>query len=116
MAQNLDHSSSSTGPSGLAFGLGLLTGAALGVGLGLLFAPREGAALRRDIGRRAHDLRDQAGERLDHATEAADELLDRGRDLAQRARTAVATGIREARRHGAGVAADIADAMNDARV
>lgn len=103
----------SNGTSGVAFGLGLLAGAAIGIGLGLLFAPREGAALRRDVARRARDLRDEAGERFDHASEAADGLVDRGRDVAQRARSAVATGIREARRYGAGVAADVADAVND---
>jgi gas vesicle protein len=31
------------------FGLGLLCGAAVGAALGLLFAPKNGAALRRDV-------------------------------------------------------------------
>ena len=91
--------------SGLSFGLGLLAGAAIGVGLGLLFAPRTGAALRRDIARRARHLQDEAAGGYERVAEAAGDLADRGRDAAQRARTAVATGIREARRY----ANDVAD-------
>jgi len=103
----------SNGTPGVAFGLGLLAGAAIGIGLGLLFAPKEGTALRRDLAKRARDLRDEAGERLEHVTEAADGLVDRGRDVAQRARSAVETGMREARRYGAGAAADFADAVKN---
>ena len=110
MAQNHDLDTG-TGTSGVAFALGLLAGAAIGVGLGLLFAPKEGAALRRDIAKRSRDLRDDAGEQIERVTEAADDLVGRGRDVAQRARNAVSSGIREARRFGAGVAADVADAV-----
>lgn len=98
------------GRSSVAFGVGLLAGAVIGVGLGLLFAPKEGAALRRDIARRARDLRDEADEQYGRVAEAAGDLAGRGRDVAQRARTAVATGIREARRY----ANDAADAAADA--
>ena len=91
--------------SGLSFGLGILAGAAIGVGLGLLFAPKSGAALRREISRRARDIQDDATTQYERATEAAGDLADRGRDVAQRARTAVNTGIREARRY----ANDLAD-------
>lgn len=99
MAQGQDLNGN--GASGVAFALGLLAGAAIGVGLGLLLAPKEGAALRRDIARRARDLREETSEQVDRMTEVADDLAARGRDVAQRARTAVATGIREARRYGA---------------
>jgi gas vesicle protein len=106
MAQNHDLDTR-TGTSGAAFVLGLLAGTAIGVGLGLLFAPKEGADLRRDIAKRARDLRDDAGEQIDRVTEAADDLVERGRDVAQHARSAVSSGIREARRHGT----DVADAV-----
>lgn len=86
---------------GIGFGLGLLAGAAIGIGLGLLFAPKEGAALRRDLAKRARDLQDEASQQFERAREAADDLTARGKDVAERARTAVATGIREARRHAA---------------
>jgi gas vesicle protein len=110
MAQDHDFDTG-TGTSGVAFALGLLAGAAIGVGLGLLFAPREGAALRREIAKRARDLRDDAGEQIDRVAVAADDLVGRGREVTERARSAVASGIREARRYGAGVAADVADAV-----
>ena len=97
--------------SGVAFGLGLVAGAAIGVGLGLLFAPRSGAALRRGLTRRARELQDDASEQYERVTEAANALADRGRDVADRAKTAVATGIREARRYAADVA-DAADGLN----
>lgn len=97
--------------SGVAFGLGLVAGAAIGVGLGLLFAPKSGASLRRDLARRARDVQDDASEQYERVTEAANELADRGRDVAQRAKTAVATGIREARRYAVDVA-DAADGLN----
>jgi gas vesicle protein len=106
-----DDQYSSAGAPGLAFALGVLSGAAIGVALGMLFAPKEGAALRQDIARRARDLRDDAGERLNHVTEAAEDLVERGRDVTDRARTAVSAGIREARRYGAGVAADLGDVV-----
>ena len=102
----------SSGTPGLAFALGVLSGAAIGVALGLLFAPKDGAAMRHDIARRSRDLRNDAGGQLDRMTAAADDLVERGRDVAQRARTAVSTGIREARRQGAAIAADLADVVD----
>ena len=98
--------------SGLTFGLGLLAGAVIGVGLGLLFAPKEGAALRRDIAGRARDLRDDANEQFDRVAGAASGAAERGRDVAQRARTAVATGIREARRYASDIAGAAADGFD----
>jgi gas vesicle protein len=81
------------GNAGLAFGLGLVAGAMIGVGLGLLFAPKDGAALRRDLAKRAKELQDDAAGWYDQATavaqEVADDLVDVGRDAAERARTAV---------------------------
>ena len=97
--------------SGQAFGFGLVAGAIIGVGLGLLFAPKSGASLRRDIARRTRDVRDDANEQYDRAAEAAHDLAERGHEVAQRARTAVATGIREARRY----ANDVANAAADGR-
>jgi gas vesicle protein len=95
--------------SGIAFGVGLLAGVVIGAGLGMLLAPKDGAALRRDIARRARDLQDDAAERLERATGVVDDLTAKGRDVAQRARTAVATGVREARRH----ASTIGDALDN---
>jgi gas vesicle protein len=97
--------------SGSAFGLGLVAGAAIGVGLGLLFAPKSGAALRRDITRRAREFQDEASDQYERVTEAANAVADRGRDVAERAKSAVATGLREARRY-AGDVAEAADGLS----
>ena len=107
-----DDRNTSATATGFAFGLGLVAGAAIGVGLGLLFAPKSGAALRRDIAQRARDLQEEAGAQYERASEAATELADRGRDIAARAKSAVATGIREARRYKAD-AADAAEGLNN---
>jgi gas vesicle protein len=104
-----DRNNTTATATGFAFGLGLVAGAAIGVGLGLLFAPKSGAALRRDIAQRARDLQEEASEQYERASEAATELADRGRDIAARAKSAVATGIREARRY----TADISDAAEN---
>jgi gas vesicle protein len=76
------------GNAGAAFTLGLMTGALLGVGLGLLFAPKDGAATRRDLARRARELQDEAAGWYEQAADAAHDLAEQGRDAAQRARTA----------------------------
>ena len=68
---------------GVGFGLGLLAGAAIGIGLGLLFAPKDGASLRRDLARRARELQDEAKEQVERARGAADDLAARGRDVAE---------------------------------
>ena len=98
--------------SGLSFGLGLVAGAAIGVGLGFLFAPKSGAALRRDIARRAREIQDDAADQYDRASDAAHDLAGRGREAARHARTAVATGIREARRYANDIADTAADTLD----
>jgi gas vesicle protein len=55
-----------------------LFGALLGAGLGLLFAPQSGERTRRDLSRRARQLRDDAEERWD---DLRDEVEDRGRRI-----------------------------------
>jgi gas vesicle protein len=92
------------GSTGIGFGLGLLTGAAIGIGLGLLFAPKEGAAMRRDLAKRARDLQAEANVQFERASGVVDDLAARGKDVAERARTAVSTGLREVRKHTANVA------------
>lgn len=52
-----------------------LLGALMGAAAGLLFAPQAGERTRRDIARRARQLRDETTERWD---ELKDEVTDRG--------------------------------------
>lgn len=55
-----------------------LLGAAIGAGLGLLFAPHDGARTRRDLAKRGRKLRAQAADIVD---DIADEVETRGRQL-----------------------------------
>ncbi len=53
-----------------------ILGAALGAGLGLLFAPQSGVRTRRDLAVRGRRLRSQAGDKLEDVTS---DVRDRGR-------------------------------------
>jgi gas vesicle protein len=97
------------GGGGLLFLLGLVTGTALGVGLGMLFAPKSGSALRRQISRRAGALANQAqdgyrtatdsvGQWAEAGKEAAGELAESGKDMYGKARKAVSRGVAEAQK------------------
>jgi gas vesicle protein len=93
----------SDGGTAVGFGIGLVAGVALGVGIGLLLAPNDGEAIRKDLAERARKLKDEADGRYRRAGDVAAEWADRGRDVAERARTAAAEGLREARKHMAPV-------------
>jgi gas vesicle protein len=106
---------------GTLFVMGLVAGTLLGVGLGMLFAPKSGAALRRQLRRRAGALADQAqdgyrnatdnvGQWVEKGTDAAAELSDRGKEVYGKARAAVEHGADEAQKLARGAV----DAMSDA--
>jgi gas vesicle protein len=92
------------------FVLGLLTGTALGVGLGMLFAPKAGSELRDQISEQAGALANQAQEGYRKATEnagqwaekgkeAAGEWAERGKDMYGKASEAVSRGAEEAQKY-----------------
>ena len=60
MADGCDRSNNKEG--GGSFVMGLLTGAVLGVGLGMLFAPKAGSKLRNQLSEQAGALANQARE------------------------------------------------------
>ena len=103
------------------FVVGLLAGAALGVGLGMLFAPKSGSALRSQLSTHAGSLANQARrgyrraandmqEWTEQGKQAAGDLTDRGKDLYGEAREAVSRGAEEAQKY----VRDAADAVSDA--
>lgn len=69
--------------SGTAFFTGLVAGAVIGGGLGLLFAPRKGSELREQVA-------DSAASVGKTVSRTVDELSDCGRDVYARARDVVA--------------------------
>ncbi len=84
------------------FIIGLLTGAILGVGLGMLLAPKAGADLRGDLGEQARTFGAKASERYQRASETATGLAERGREIATQAREAVNRGAEEVRGYTVG--------------
>ena len=80
---------------GGSFLMGLLAGTVLGAGLGMLFAPKAGSELRSQLGTQLSDqtgrLREVADQGYHQATEKVSQIVDRGREAYDRARTG-ATG------------------------
>jgi gas vesicle protein len=80
---------------GGSFLMGLLAGTVLGAGLGMLFAPKAGSELRSQIGTQFADqtgkLRDAADPLYQQASEKVSQIVDRGREAYDRARSSVST-------------------------
>lgn len=74
---------------GGSFLMGLLAGTVLGAGLGMLFAPKPGSELRSQLGESAGKLRSTAGDTYQQASDKVGQMVDRGRDAYDRARSSV---------------------------
>ena len=74
---------------GGSFLMGLLAGTVLGAGLGMLFAPKAGAELRSQLGDQAGRLREAADQGYQQASEKVSQIVDRGREAYERARSSV---------------------------
>ena len=72
---------------GGSFLMGLLAGTVLGAGLGMLFAPKPGSELRNQLGEQAGKIRTQATDGYQQATEKVSQMVDRGREAYDRARS-----------------------------
>jgi hypothetical protein len=72
---------------GGSFLMGLLAGTVLGAGLGMLFAPKAGNELRSQLGESAGRLRSTANDAYHQASDKVSQMVDRGREAYQRART-----------------------------
>ena len=98
MADSRDHESHEVG----GFMIGLLAGTVLGVGLGMLLAPKPGADLRGELGEQARNFGTKASERYRRASETATGLAERGREIVSQAREAVNRGAEEVRGYAGG--------------
>ena len=78
---------------GGSFLMGLLAGTVLGAGLGMLFAPKAGAELRSQLGSQVSDqtgkIREAAEPYYQQASEKVGQIVDRGREAYDRARSSV---------------------------
>jgi gas vesicle protein len=72
---------------GGSFLMGLLAGTVLGAGLGMLFAPKAGSELRNQLGEQAGRLRTTAADGYQQATDKVSQIVDRGKEAYERART-----------------------------
>jgi gas vesicle protein len=63
-----------------SFVIGLLTGAFLGAGLGILLAPKAGSELRNQLSDQAGNLGHKAADQYGRVTEKARKWADRGRE------------------------------------
>jgi gas vesicle protein len=77
---------------GGSFLMGLLAGTVLGAGLGMLFAPKAGSELRNQLGEQAGRLRTQATDGYQQASEKVSQIVDRGKEAYERARTGSSMG------------------------
>jgi len=74
---------------GGSFLMGLLAGTVLGAGLGMLFAPKAGSELRNQLTDQAGKLRATANDTYQQATDKVSQIVDRGKDAYDRARSNV---------------------------
>ncbi len=73
----------------MAFFTGLVAGAAIGAGLGMLFAPRRGADLRGQMAASATNAGQAISSTVDGWSRRSVEVFERARDIAARAGTAI---------------------------
>src|SRR5881227_966331 len=77
---------------GGSFLMGLLAGTVLGAGLGMLFAPKPGSELRTKLTEQAGKLRSTAADGYQQASGKVTQIVDRGREAYDRARSTT-TGL-----------------------
>ena len=69
--------------SGASFVLGMMTGAFIGAGVALLFAPKAGSEMRQQLGQQYRGLAERVGETTQHLRESAQQLRQQGRERVQ---------------------------------
>ena len=71
--------------SSMAFITGLFAGAVIGTGIGLLFAPRKGSELRAELSDAATNVSKTVSKAADDYVQRGRQVYDRARDVASRA-------------------------------
>jgi gas vesicle protein len=87
------------GHSGHPMAVGLITGAAVGIGLGMLFAPRKGSELRHQVADQAKHVASTASTGYHRAKDTAGRYAHRGHDAYCICRDKVAKGAHEVGRY-----------------
>ena len=76
----------------------LLIGLGAGALLGLMFAPKPGKQIRKEVRRRYNDARENFEDWADDAKDIADEIIERGAEIADELRDKVGPIARNLRR------------------
>ena len=74
-----------------------LVGVGIGALLGVLFAPKSGEETRDYLSKRADDGRDYAQKKARELRERADDLIERGKDVAARKRDSLSAAVEAGR-------------------
>ena len=74
-----------------------LVGVGIGALLGVLFAPKSGDETRDYLAKRADEGRDFAQKKARELRERADDLIERGKDVAQRKRDSLTAAVEAGR-------------------
>jgi gas vesicle protein len=92
-----------------------LLGIAIGAGVALLFAPRAGAAMRADIGRRVQKAKGDVADTFADAREKVEERLERARALVEKRRRQVADAVEAGRTAARDAHQELNHRLGDAR-
>jgi len=74
-----------------------LVGVGIGALLGVLFAPKSGEDTREYLGKRADDGREFAQKKARELRDRADELIEKGKDVASRKRDSLSAAVEAGR-------------------
>ena len=88
---------STSGMAGTAVAF-LLIGVGIGALVGMMYAPKTGKQMRKDLRRRIDDARDTLEDWSDQARDVAEDVMERGSDFADNVRERVAPLAKNLRR------------------
>jgi gas vesicle protein len=102
--------------SGASFMLGIMTGAVIGAGVALLFAPRTGQEMRQQLGEQYRGLAERAEQTAQSLREgaqtirdSAQQLREQGREKVQRAASQLSDRLSSTAESASDYTADIAN-------